>query len=162
MLEVGVVTRPHGIAGEVKVQLLPEYLEALEGARFVYLDDSSQPRRIQAYRVHQGAALLRLERVDTRNDAEELRGARVSIRLRELPKLPEGEFYSHDLLGMNVYAESGEPIGQLTEVLGTGSNDVYVIKRADGTELLLPAIESVVKEIDVEKRVMKVVVPEGL
>jgi 16S rRNA processing protein RimM len=161
-LEIGVVTRPHGIAGEIKVQLSPEYLGALEHVRRVYLDNSPDARRIQTYRVHQGSALLKLEGVDTRDGAEALRGARISIKVRELPPLGESEYYSHDLIGLRVVDEAGQELGTLTEVLATGSNDVYVVKPADGKELLLPAIESVVRKIDLEAQTMSVVVPEGL
>jgi 16S rRNA processing protein RimM len=161
-LEIGIVTRPHGIAGEIKVQLTPEYLEALEGVKRVYLNDSPDPMRIQNYRAHQNSALLKLEGVDTRNDAETLRGAHVSIKVRELPRLGEGEYYSHELVGLRVEEANGQTLGTLSEVLATGSNDVYVVKSAEGKELLLPAIDSVVRKIDLAARVMSVIVPEGL
>ncbi len=148
--------------GEVKVQLQPEYAGALEGVRRVYLDDDATPYHIRGYREHQGAALLKLDRVADRNAAEVLRGARVSIASTDLPNLPEGAYYAHQLVGMRVIlAESGELIGTLAEVLATGSNDVYVVKKADG-ELLLPVIESVVRAVDLAAGTISVVVPEGL
>lgn len=158
---IGKVTRAHGILGEVKVQLAPEFAGALDGIRRVYLNDEAQPRRVRGKREHQGALLLRLDGVATRNDAEALRGATVSIRLEDLPRLPEGEYYSHQLVGLRVQREGGEPIGTLAEVLATGSNDVYVVKTATG-ELLLPALESVVRVVNLAEGVMIVVVPAGL
>lgn len=160
-LSIGKVTRPHGIAGEVKVQLAPEYAGALDGVRRIYLDQEAQPRRVRGMREHQGALLLRLDGVATRNDAEALRGATVSIRLEDLPRLKEGEYYSHQLVGLRVQREGGAPLGVLAEVLGTGSNDVYVVKTATG-ELLLPALDSVVRSVNLQEGVMIVVVPEGL
>lgn len=158
---IGKVTRAHGILGEVKVQLAPEYAGALDGVWRVYLNDETQPRRVRGKREHQGALLLKLEGVATRNDAEALRGATLAIRLEDLPRLPAGAYYSHQLIGLRVQREGGEPIGTLSEVLATGSNDVYVVKTASG-ELLLPALESVVRTIDLEAGVMIVVVPDGL
>lgn len=158
---IGRITRAHGIAGEVKAQLAPEFAGALDGIRRIYLNDETQPRRVRGKREHQGALLLRLEGVATRNDAEALRGAIVAIRLEDLPRLPAGEYYSHQLVGLRVQRESGEPIGTLSEVLATGSNDVYVVKTATG-EMLLPALESVVRAVNLEEGVMTVVVPAGL
>jgi len=158
---VGKVTRPHGIIGELKVQLAPEYAGALDGIRRIYLNDEPQARRVRGMRGHQGTLLLRLDGIATRNDAEAWRGAIVSIRLEDLPRLKEGEYYSHQLVGLRVQRENGELIGTLSEVLGTGSNDVYVVKTAGG-ELLLPALESVVRSVNLEEGVMTVVVPDGL
>ena len=161
-LTVGKVSRPHGILGELKVQLFAEYAGALQGVRRVYLDDDATPYRVRGYREHQGAALLKLDRVADRNAAEAVRGARVSIRLADLPLLPEGDYYAHQLVGLRVLsADTAEPIGVLNEVLATGSNDVYVIKTATG-ELLLPAIESVIQTIDLAGGTMTVRVPDGL
>ena len=160
-LTVGSVSRPHGILGEVKVQLAPEYAGALQGVRRVYLNDDTSPQRVRHYREHQGAALLKLAGVNDRNAADLLRGARVSIDVVDLPALPDGEYYAHQLVGLQVSRETGELLGTLTEVLATGSNDVYIVKTATG-EVLLPAIESVVKAIDIDAQTMTVVVPEGL
>lgn len=160
-LAIGKVSRPHGIAGEIKVQLAPEYEGVLEAVRRVYLNDAEHPYRVLAQRAHQGGVLLRLERVATRNAAEALRGARVLIRTSDLPDLPPGEYYTYQLIGLRVVRESGEALGELSEVLRTGSNDVYVVKTADG-ELLLPAIESVIRGIELEAGTMTVIVPPGL
>jgi 16S rRNA processing protein RimM len=161
LLVIGRVSRPHGIAGELKVQLGPEYAGALQSVRRVYLDGDAQPYRVLGYREHQGAALLKLDRVATRNDAEALRGARVAIHVSDLPELPAGSFYTHQLVGLRVLRHTGEPLGQLSEVLATGSNDVYVVKTPAG-ELLLPALESVIVAVDLVAGTMHVAVPDGL
>jgi 16S rRNA processing protein RimM len=162
LLEIGIISRPHGITGEVKVQTSPEFLTALEGIRRVHLDNSPDTRRIESHRIHQNAILLKLEGVSSRTDAEALRGVRISIRTRELPKLGEGEYYSHELVGLHVLDETEQTVGEIREVLATGSNDVYVIAMPDGKELLLPAIDSVIRKIDLDTRVMNVVIPDGL
>lgn len=160
-LVVGRVSRPHGIAGEIKVQLSSGYEGVLDVIERIYLNDAGHPYRILSHRAHQGGVLLRLERITTRDAAEALRGARVLIDTGDLPALPSGEYYAHQLIGLRVASASGEVLGTLSEVLRTGSNDVYVVKAAD-RELLLPAIESVIRAIDLDAGTMTVTVPEGL
>lgn len=164
LLLIGEVVRPHGVAGEVKVAIAPEYLEVLrEGVDRVYLGPRQKPYVVLNTRPHQGALLLLLEGVQSRNEAEALRGARVYVRVGDLPPLPEGDYYVHDLLGLQVYdQDTGALLGELTEVLATGSNDVYVVRRPNGAELLLPALESVILLIDLEAGAMRVRVPPGL
>ena len=162
LIEIGIITRPHGITGEVKVQTSPGYLGALDGIKRVYLDNSPTGTPVKGHRIHQNAILLRLEGINTRNAAEELRGKSISIKVPELPKLAEGEYYAHQLAGLQVQDAEGKAIGQLIEVLATGSNDVYIIKTTEGKELLLPAIDSVIRKLDIDAGMITVVIPEGL
>ena len=162
VIKIGVISRPHGITGEVKVHISPGYLGALDGVTLVYLNNSPTGTRVNGRRSHQNDILLRLEGVVTRNAAEELRGTSVWIKTPELPRLAEGGYYSHELVGLRVVDTAGQELGQLSEVLATGSNDVYIIKQPNLKELLLPAIESVIRKIDLESGVMTVVIPEGL
>jgi 16S rRNA processing protein RimM len=161
LLVVGKVIRPHGIAGEVKVQVMPGYGKLLASIRRIYLGDGRRPRRVLSCRPHQGALLLKLERVASRDDAEALRGAAVLISPEDLPSLPAGAYYPHQLIGLRVLRTSGEEIGRLSEILRTGSNDVYVVQKASG-QLLLPALESVVRSVDLATGTMVVDVPAGL
>ncbi len=162
-IEIGTVSRPHGVTGEVKVRLAPEFVDALDtdAIKRVYLNDAEAPVNVLGCRVHQEALLLRLAGVTTRNAAETLRGVRVSLDERDLPELGDGEYYAHELIGFDVRDEEGQSLGELTEVLATGSNDVYVVVN-DGVELLLPAIESCIQDIDFDTRIMTVRVPDGL
>ncbi len=143
------------------MQLAPEYEGVLDGIEQIYLDNTERPHRVLSRRAHQGGILVRLDGIVTRNAAEAVRGARVIVRVGDLPELLPGEYYAYQLIGLRVVSESGEALGELSEVLRTGSNDVYVVKTAAG-ELVLPAIESVVRKIDLEAGTMTVVVPEGL
>jgi 16S rRNA processing protein RimM len=164
LLEIGMVTRPHGILGEVRVLVPPEYAAPLTRVKRVYLsrgDGAPEPRALRGGRVHQNVLLLKLEGVETRNDAEALRGARVSVDVGELPEPQSGAYYQHQLLGLKVITADGVELGALDEVLTTGANDVYVVKTG-GRELLLPAIESVIREIDLDAGLMRVIVPAGL
>ncbi len=162
-LAIGRITRPHGILGEVKVQLFVEYRDAFEAdvLQRVYLGDSPTAVRVRGARFHQDALLLRLDGVVDRNAAEGLRGAVVHVERRDLPEPAEGDYYATDLIGMVVYDEEGVRIGELVEVLATGSNDVFVVARPQG-ELLLPVIDSCVRKIDPAAERITVVIPEGL
>jgi 16S rRNA processing protein RimM len=163
-LVVGRIVRPHGIQGEVKVQLASEYEGALDAmhVKTIYLNDADPAIKVKRCRVTPEGLLLLLDGVPDRNAAELQRGKSVSLDVKSLPKLPEGEYYAHDLVGMRVQTTTGAPLGELVDVLATGSNDVYVVVGDDGNELLLPAIDSCVKLIDFEADLISVVVPDGL
>lgn len=167
LLEIGLVTRPHGIAGEVRVQVPPEYVTALLSVRRVYLALSGQKGlrscKVEARRPHQDVVLYKLEGIATRNDAEALRGTILLVRVKDLPTLAPGCYYPHELIGLRVVTTDGAPLGEIYEVLATGANDVYVVKQApDAKEMLLPAIEGVVQSVDLDNRVVTVTVPQGL
>jgi 16S rRNA processing protein RimM len=163
-LVIGRIVRPHGIAGEVKVQLASEYEGALDAShvKTVYLNDMDPAVRVKRCRVTPEGLLLLLDGVPDRNAADLQRGKTIALEAKSLPKLPEGEYYAHDLVGMRVKTIDGVDLGELVEVLATGSNDVYVVRSADDTELLLPAIDSCVKVIDFDTETVSVLVPEGL
>ena len=167
LLEVGVVTRPHGITGEIRVQVPPEYMTALLSMRRVYLvmAGEAKPRlyRVDSRRAHQDVMLYRLEGIGSRNDADLVRGAIVLVRAKDLPPLGEGRHYPHELIGLRVVTGEGQPLGDIYEVLVTGANDVYVVKEtSDAKEILLPAIEGVVQTVDLQNRVVTVTLPDGL
>ncbi len=167
LLEIGLVTRPHGIAGEIRVQIPPEYITALLSIRRVYLSVAGQPAlrtcKVEARRTHQDVMLYKLEGIATRNDAEALRGAILLVRAKDLPALEPGRYYPHELIGLHVVTTDGVALGQIYEVLVTGANDVYVIKETPNSkEVLLPAIDGVVLSVDLLNRMVTVTVPPGL
>jgi 16S rRNA processing protein RimM len=163
-LVVGRIVRPHGIAGEVKVQLSSEYEGALDAShvKTVFLNGADPAVAVKRCRVTPEGLLLSLDGVPDRNAAELQRGKSIALDVKSLPRLPEGEYYAHDLVGMRVKTLDGIDLGELVEVLATGSNDVYVVHDAAGKETLLPAIESCVKMIDFDAETVSVVVPEGM
>ncbi|MCS7060376.1 MAG: ribosome maturation factor RimM [Anaerolineae bacterium] len=179
LLEVGTVTRPHGISGEIRVQVPPEYATALLTVRRIYLHlgGGAAPRAytVLGRRLHQDVILWRLEGIVTRNDAEALRGAIALVRAKDLPPLGAGRHYPHELIGLRVVTVDGAVLGEVYEVLTTGANDVYVVRQvADAAdeqnarrnrtarETLLPAIPQVVQSIDLHNRVITVILLEGL
>jgi 16S rRNA processing protein RimM len=106
--------------------------------------------------------LVRFQGIETPEEAGEYRNQWVYIKAKEAPKLPEGQIYQHELIGFQVIDENDQPLGELVEILETGANNVYVVKDETRGELLLPAIPSVVLNIDPGRRVMRVHILEGL
>jgi 16S rRNA processing protein RimM len=145
---VGRIVAPFGRKGEVKVRMETDFPERLQEKEFVWLKGQGRPARsvkVQGVRLHKGNALVKFEGVDDIDAAEQLRGEELRIMEADLKELPEGEFYVHQLLGLRVITESGEELGQVTEVIRSPANDVYVTERA-----MIPALKDVVKKIDIE------------
>lgn len=163
---VGRVRRPHGIQGEVRVEILTDYPERLVQHEFLYLAHPETPDDVTRYAVesvrpHKDILLIELEEVDDRDEAEELRGMLVQVPLADAVPLEEGEYYHFQLIGMDVETETGEWLGRVAEVLESGAHDVFVIRGPRG-EILLPAIEAVILELSTEAREMVVHLPPGI
>lgn len=160
---VGKVVRPQGIKGKLKVRPLadPDVFSAAIG---VYLEKGKEPAayyKLLSSQLHKGAVLLGLEGVDTMSRAEGLVGSRVFTEMSTLEKLPDGEYYWFQIIGLDVLTEEGRLLGKVAEILQTGSNDVYVVR--DGSkEYLIPAIGQVVKLIDVSLGRMVISPMKGL
>jgi 16S rRNA processing protein RimM len=165
-LAIGLVTRAHGVRGEVRLRLHNPASTALEEVDVVYLDlpgavEAPRPYAIAAARWVEGGALLVLEGVVGREQAEALRGAEVCVRRADLPPLEEGELYLSDLEGCEVVTRAGQPWGQVAAVRDLGAHDVLVIHDGE-VERLLPYVPAFVVAVDLEARRVVVDPPEGL
>lgn len=160
-LAIGRIVRPFGVRGELRVELLTDYPEQLGRLRRVYVGPEAEPWAVEGIRLHKDAALLKLVGCDDRTVAEGLRGVLVQIALRDAVPLEEDEYYEHQIVGLAVVDEDGTSLGEVTEIISTGANDVYVVVGPVG-ELLLPAIESVILDIDLDADRIVVHLPEGL
>ena len=149
----------HGARGELKVEPLTDFPERFAPGASVWV--GTDQYTIRHARPHRDALLLELDGIETRQQAEALRGLLLEVPEDELAALAEDQYFSFQILGMAVVDRDGQSLGRIEEVLETGANDVYVVRSAEG-ELLIPAIDSVVKEVDVAARRMVVDVPEGL
>ncbi len=161
-LTVGKLNRAHGLRGELVMEVLTGFPERLVPGRKVYLGEAHTQGVIRSVRSFTRGVLIAFEGIETPETAREYTNQYVYVRSDELPRLPTGEYYHHQLLGLNVVDPDGNPMGRLTEILETGANDVYVVEREDGTELLLPATEEVVLSIDLDARQIRVRPPEWL
>lgn len=160
-LAIGRVGRPFGLRGDLRVQLFTEYPEQLNRLSVVYLGPETQPWEVEGVRLHQRAALFKLVGCDDRSVADTLRGALVQIARKDAVPLEDDEYYEHQIVGMTVVEEDGTVLGKLTEIITTGANDVFVVI-GPGGELLLPAIESVILDIDLDTGQMVVHILDGL
>lgn len=155
-LAVGKLRRPHGIHGEILMDVLTDFPERLMAEKTVYLGDEHRPLRITYLRSQDRAILISFEGYEDSDQAGTLRNQIVYVRSDALPDLPAGEYYHHQLLGLKVIGEDGTDLGFLSEILETGANDVYLVVSPEGQETLLPAIESVILGVDLETRMMRV------
>jgi 16S rRNA processing protein RimM len=142
---VGRIVGVHGVRGDVKVETLTDFPERFDRSALLWL--RGVQRRVERSRWVGRNVYLKLEGIDTRNDAEALRGEELFVAAaRDLGGTDV--FYQHDLIGLPVEDTDGATLGRLTDILSTGANDVYVVQGERG-DLLLPAVEDVVKQIDV-------------
>ena len=160
-LEVGKVTRTHGLMGEVVVQPWADSPEFLCGFQTLYVDEAHWPIKVERARVHKNTVILKLEGITDVNGALAMRGAILFID-REDAHLPQGRFFLADLIGLEVRnAESGEVLGKLEEVLTLPANAVYVV-RGGAREYLIPAVEEFIVETNPEENYIRVRMMEGL
>jgi 16S rRNA processing protein RimM len=152
----GRLHRPHGIHGEIEFEILTDFPERLRPGTTVFVGDQQTPMLITHRRGKDQALLLTFEGINVREEVALLRNQLVYIRKEGLPSLPEGEYYHHQLLGMQVLDEAGTVLGTLDEILETGANDVYLVRSQYGEEMLFPAVEDVVLSVDPDKKVMVV------
>lgn len=129
--------------------------------RKVYLGPEAAPFALEGFRLHKGAALLKLEGCHDRTSVEKLRGQLVQIPAEEAVPLEQDEYYVHQIVGLAVWTAEGEYLGRVGEVISTGANDVYVV-RGEGREILIPALEDVVLEINLAQGRLVVELMEGL
>lgn len=163
-LEVGNIVNTHGVKGELKVISQTDYPERFEELKQVYVEIKGSLKLfdIKGVRYIKGMVLLKLGGIDDMNAAEALKGCSVKINRKDARKLPEGSFLICDLIGLKVSTVSGELLGTVQDVLQLGSNDVYVTRNASGREILIPALKSVVKNVDIQGGTMQVELPKGL
>ena len=153
-LMLGKLRRAHGIKGEIPLEVYSDMLELLSPDQVVYVGETHQALTIEATRWKNELLLLKFKNLDDREIVSKLTNDYVYVKTDQLPSLDEEEFYYHQLLGLRVFEEDGKLIGQLSEILQTGANDVYLIKSDQGEEVLIPAIEDVILEIDLAQQKM--------
>ena len=154
----------HGLRGVVKLRSYADSPTLFEPGRAFRLEDSdgqAQTLSIDWAKPHGKGMLLAIEGVSDRNAAEALIGSRLWVSKSWLPELDDGAYYWFELIGLSVHTTQGRYLGLLESILPTGSNDVYVIRDGD-KEILLPALASVVQAVDIDRRRMEVILPEGL
>jgi len=146
---VGEVVGAFGVHGEMKVDLRTDYPDRFAGMERVYLGAARREYAVGGTRRHQGRLLLTLAGIDSREAAGRLRGQELVIPRDEAIPLPPGHFYLEDVLGASVRVIDGRELGNVTDVLRTGSNEVFVVGTKPN-EVLIPSIRDAIRELDLE------------
>lgn len=155
----------HGVKGYVKVYCEPQSFQVLKPGCTVLLKDTKSSvsfHEILDSRPQGRTLLVLLKGVSDRSKAETLVGSEILVDRAILPELEEDTYYWADILGLKVYSADDHYIGEVESIIETGSNDVYTVRTPEAREILIPAIASVVLEIDLDKKIMRVDLPEGL
>lgn len=164
LLEIGKIVNTHGLRGEVKVVPWTDSPDDFEAVEKVFLKIKSEymPLTVKSVRYQKNNLIVKFREFDNINDVEAFKGATLYCDRDELGELPEGVYYIVDLIGLTVVSDEGDVVGVIADVFNTGANDIYDVKREGKKNLLLPVIDEVVKEIDMEKGQVTVHIMEGL
>ncbi len=164
LIAIGRAVKPFGIKGEMKIEPLTDFPERFKDLRSVYLVSPAGKElvcEVTSVRYAGGTPYLIFGGYESPEKAKELNGWFLKVPEEEAVPLPEGSYYWFELVGMEVFSESGEKLGRITEVFETGSNDVYVMKRG-GKEVYIPATKEIVKQVDRKAKRMVIHLMDGL
>jgi 16S rRNA processing protein RimM len=161
-LVVGKLGKPHGIRGEIVMDVYTDFPERLQSGMTLFIGPQFEPLRLSNCRPHRRGMLVSFEGYQDRAEVAELRNQLVHVPAADRPPLPEGEYYHHQLLGLQVIDESGESLGRVEQILGTGANDVYLVRDRNGEERLVPATTEVILDINLEEKFIRVQLLPGL
>jgi 16S rRNA processing protein RimM len=161
-LAVGTLRRSHGIRGDMLVEVLTDFPERLKPGTYIFVGDKKQAIKITRRRPHSEGMILGFEGISTAEQTAKYRAQTIYVKGDDRPPLPDGEYYHHQILGLNVVDESGADLGIITEIIETGANDVYVVKGVNDREILLPALKQVLLDVNLDTKTMRVHLLPGL
>jgi len=168
LVTIGKIVGVHGLKGNLKVYSYAESIETYRAAPELIIKDANGNDtcyRISEIKAHQRQLLLSLEGICTREQARALTGCKIFIEQANFPELEAGVYYWSDIIGLSVFTITDQYLGRIEAVLRTGANDVYVVKNDSDDQIketLIPALQSVVRAVDLKQRTMRVKLPEGL
>ena len=156
---LGQIVAPHGVRGDLRIMPLTSNTQLFSDMDYLLLPDDRRLHIVKA-RPHKNIMLVTVKEVASIEEAEALRGQKVSVYREDMPELPEGRYYVGDLIGLPVLDEQGSRIGTFKDVLPTGSKDVYVIQPPEGKDILVANIPENIREIDLKNGRIIVCLPE--
>lgn len=161
---MGAIIKAHGIRGEAVMDCFADSPALLKPTVFLELPgQAAREMPVLGFRPHQGRLLIQFAGIESRNEAEKLRGATVSIPRERLPRPDPGEAYLHDLIGLRVLlGETDEEVGILDAIDASGGQELWRILTDAGKEILFPAVPRFVLDIDPEKGIVRISPPPGL
>lgn len=161
-LVIGRIRKPHGVSGEMSFEVISDFPERIVPGLSIFIGSEKKRQKICNVRQSHHGLIIALENISNPETASFFTNHFVYVPTLTEPRLPEGHFYHHDLIGISVIDTQGNHLGKIVEVLSTGSNDVYVIRNnnIDKNEILIPAIKSVILDIDQASHIMMINPPE--
>ena len=156
--QIGIITSPHGVRGEVKVFPTTDDNKRFKKLKNCYIEYKNElmPVVASGCKFFKNMVILKFEGLDNMNDVEKFRQCKIFVDRDNAVPLAKDEYFIADLIGINVVDENGNNLGELTDVIETGANDVYVVNNAEGDEILIPAIKECIIDVDINGRTMKV------
>ena len=164
LLQVGAITSTHGIKDEVKVFPTTDDPNRFKVLKEVILDTDKEliELEIASVKFFKQFVILKFKGINDINDIEKYKGKKLLVTRENAVELEEGEYFIADLIGLKVVTDDGSELGELTDVLQTGANDVYEVKMNNGKDVLIPAIKDCILNVDLNERVMRVHLLKGL
>jgi 16S rRNA processing protein RimM len=163
LVAIGRVVKPQGRKGEVAVEAFSDRPDRFPSLRRAYVrgaEDAARPVEVAWCWPHKGRFVLKLAGVDSIDEAERLRGAEIGIGEEELPSLPAGSYYHHQLKGLPVEDATGQELGTVTDILETGAGAGVLVVRGPAGEVMVPLTDEFVRSVDLTEGRIVVVVPE--
>lgn len=163
-LEIGQIVNTFGIKGMVKIKPFTDDINRFDRLETIYIETRKVKKeyKIEEIKYHKNMVLMKLEGVDTVEEADKLRQSYLLVDRDKEEPLEEGVYYIVDLLGLAVYTDTGKLLGKVEDIFNTGSNDIYVVKDELGKQVLLPGIPEVLKKVDLDKGKITVHLIPGL
>lgn len=163
-LEIGQIVNTTGLKGMLKVKPLTDDITRFEDLEMIYIEEGKKliEFKIQEIKYNKNMVLLKLEGINDISEAEKYKNFYIKINRKDAVELEKNSYFIVDIIGSEVYTDENELLGKVVDIFPTGSNDVYTVKKSDGKEILLPAIEEVIKDIDIENKKIIVHLLDGL
>lgn len=163
-LRVGVISSTHGIKGEVKVYPTTDDTKRFDDLKEVWLDTGREKiaLNVTGVKYFKNMVILKFKEFNDINEIEKYKGCDLLVDREHAIELEEGEYFIADLIGLEVYTDTGERFGILEDVMQTGANDVYIVKTEDGKEVLLPVIPECILKVDLDEGRVLVHIMDGL
>ena len=162
---VGKIVNTHGIRGELRVVPITDFAsERFQSGSQLVIEKDGQylPVTVEQARPHKGMELIKFAEFDNINDVQHFRDCYLSIAADQVKPLEDGRYYYHQIIGLTVVTVDGRELGKIKEIMAPGANDVWVVDRPGQSDLLLPAIKDVVKQVDLDQQRVIVELMEGL
>lgn len=155
-LAIGRLGKPHGLDGGVIFYVITDFPERLKKGKIVYIGDNHIPAKLYSVKEHSRGLIFRFQEFKSLEEIEKYKNSFVYVKTDDLPALPKGEYYHHQLIGMEVKDTAGNYLGKIKEILQTGANDVYVISDEENKEILYPALLNLIETTDLKQKLMVV------